>query len=112
MNQEQLVRFFRDKFIAVDNLPVDRALQNRLSMEARAELLIEANATRELFPAFMKCGRPTGYGWIYPFKTPLTITAKLSGYREEIHWKFTEFVIFNRKALFNNSGKYSNCQSP
>ena len=76
MNQEQLVRFFREKFVTVDNLPEERTLQNRLSMEARAEQLIEANATKEIFPAFMKCERPTEYGWIYPFKTPLEITTQ------------------------------------
>ena len=64
---EQLSDFLVTQFVLTDNTPEDTAQRDKICMEARASLLIEANCTGERFPAFMKCGRREDSCWVFSF---------------------------------------------
>ena len=104
MTKQELLDFLRKSFTPIDNIPEDIAWRDAVCMEARASLLIEANCTSERFPAFMKCGRHTEEGWVYPFSRPFTVTTTVGTFKPpRLHWHFDEFLLRNSRVLVQGS---------
>ena len=104
MTKQELLDFLRKSFTPIDNIPEDTAWRGAICMEARASLLIEANCTSERFPAFMKCGRHTEEGWVYPFSRPFTVTTTVGTFKPpRLHWHFDEFLLRNSRVLVQGS---------
>lgn len=101
MNQEII-----EQALVADNIPENTILRDKICMEARASLLIEANCTGERFPAFMKCGRYTPEGWVYQFPQTVTITSPVEDMRQayEPKWHFEEFIIRGNRILIDRFG--------
>ena len=53
MNYGELQEFFKD-FQWIDNIPEDQAARDKICLEAKAALLIEANRDSERFSAFIR----------------------------------------------------------
>jgi len=106
-SEQKLIGVFKQDFVPIDNIPEDTARRDAICMEARASLLIEANCTGERFPAFMKCGRYTPDGWVYPFPRTVTITSPVKdmGQVYELEWHFKEFIIRGNRILIDSFGK-------
>ena len=98
--------FFQKDFIPTDNIPESTASRDKICMEARASLLIEAHCTGERFAAFMKCGRYTPEGWFFSFPEPYVrkFPFPQSYPATEITWTFREFKVNSKRPLINENG--------
>ncbi len=106
ISPDDIIDFFKNKFKPTDNIPEDTARRDAICMEARASLLIEANCTRERFPAFMGGGKYTDKGWIFPLIPVFTTKTRIPEAYQciELAWHFNEFRLDNSHILIDERG--------
>ena len=56
---DELKKIFQD-FQWIDDIPEDQKKRDKICLEAKAALLIEANCTSERFPAFIRLAEKVG----------------------------------------------------
>ncbi len=88
---EDVERFFIEEFQWIDDIAEDVAERDRIVMEARASLLIEANCSSERFPAFMKYGwySSNEKSWVYDLPKPIVLK------NERSQSEFRNFIVYN-----------------
>ena len=93
-SEEEIEIFFRENFVAIDNIPEDTVQRDEICMRARASILIESYCTSGRFQNFMKAGKHEASRWIYPFPKPHTTkTNSKMGY-PDFHLEFEEFAVY------------------
>lgn len=104
---EQLSDFLVTQFVLTDNTPEDTAQRDKICMEARASLLIEANCTGERFPAFMKCGRREDSCWVFSFPRSFArqLTHSFVDGKVSLDWNFYEFEVGNEQFVIDALGQ-------
>lgn len=112
MDTCNVVGFFKEHFTPVDDVPENVERRDAVCKEARASLLIEANCTSERFSAFMKCGRYTDSGWIYPLSPKFIAEFDHVFYprdlASQLTWTFDEFQIGNNQIAIDENGAIIN----
>ncbi len=93
--------FLEKNCTPIDNIPEDIQKRDRICMEARASLLIEANCTGERFPAFMKCGTREPHGWVYPFSSLCRMNFTDHSGRP-FTWWFEKFIVLSGKSRMDS----------
>ena len=117
MNYEELQEFFKD-FQWIDNIPEDQVARDKICLEAKAALLIEANRDGERFSAFIRNSKKSHNDKAYQLSDKI--------YFEDINYdNYTlsltcnSFELYNKKQngqswgpeiITTSKEKYFNCQ--
>ena len=78
---EELENIFKN-FRWIDNIPEDQYFRDKICLEARAALLIEANCASERFPAFVRNAVKSFTDKTYQLPEAITIQHEIDSYND------------------------------